>query len=206
MGESLEKTASSRAIAEVHDWWAQLVKPTEAGQPSHRGELAELRRCKDLAEVLFAPAYHRLSYRVRPLGWNDSISLAAVAGLLAHVKGDPGSQQASSPTPVPEEQPATQDIQSKPIKTIAGLCGTPVQPGLGPRVSELRFQRLVKIQELHALYPNLLRVIHLAGERVPVRDLIASVRYWNPRRRSEWTSRYYEALLSREHTHSAQGA
>jgi len=205
MGESLEKSSSSVAIAEVHDWWAQLVKPPEAGQPSHRGELAELRRCKNLAEVLFVPAYHRLSYRVKPLGWKDPISIAAVAGLLAHVKGESGSQRERLDGPESDDQAASQGNHPEPPKTVAGLCGTPVKPGLGPRVSELRFQRLVKIKDLHELYPNLLRVIHLAGERVPVADLITSVRYWN-RQRPEWTSRYYEALLSSEHTPTAQGA
>ncbi|EIC19434.1 type I-E CRISPR-associated protein Cse2/CasB [Thiorhodovibrio frisius] len=200
MGESLKDQNPAKVVDEVLDWWRQLVAPPETGQPSRRGELAELRRAKNLEEVLFVPAYHRLFYRVSAQGWAHGPSVAAIAGLLAHVKGDTAmAGQIPSDATAQEEQ-----RQSKAPDTVAALLAAPVKPGLGPRVSESRFQRLVAIRELPVLYPNLLRIIHLAGDRVPVRDLIQSVRYWNDRQRRDWTFRYYTALLGNEGKAPAQ--
>lgn len=178
-------------VGETYKWWNRLIAPPEPGKPSNRGELAELRRCKTLEEVLFVPAYHRLHYRLRPTGWSDRISIAAVAGLLAHVKGD-------------IEDP----------RSVGAFLAKPTKPGFGPRVSELRFQRFAEIRKLDDLYPALLRIIHLAGDRVPVRDLIDSIRKWDhpswehlPRHpRREWTFHYYSALLEHENFDRAKGA
>jgi len=165
------------AQTEVLEWWKDLIAPTEAGKPSRAGESAALRRCKDLEEVLFVPAYQQLFYRASRAGWKDRIRIAAIAGLLAYVKED-------------VDKPAS----------IGAFLATPKKPGLGPRVSEQRFRRLVAIKDITELYSSLLRVIHLAGDKVPVRDLIHSVRFWSTGERnrisSEWTFRYYDSLIS----------
>jgi len=169
--------------AEIINWWKQLVTPPEKGQPSRRGELAQLRRCRNLEEVFFIPAYQHLFYQVKADHWGHE-RLAAIAGLLANVKE-------SAPEADAADQP----------KTVANILATPTKPGMGPRVSELRFQRLVAIKDIPELYPALRRIIHLAGDRVPVPDLIQSVRYWSEKTRSDWTFRYYDTLLKTEGTH-----
>ena len=205
MGEPAEDSAQPSFVEATLDWWEPLVSPPEPGKPSNRGELAALRRCKNLEEVLFVPAYHRLFYRVSALGWTHRPSVAAVAGLLAHVKGDSTKSAAAAPESMGSEQPAT-DAAPQPARTVAALLATPTRAGLGPRVSELRFQRLVAIRELKELYPNLLRTIHLAGGRVPVEDLIPSVRWWTDQQRRDWVQRYYDTLLQQQPDNRAQGA
>lgn len=201
MGVNTKETNKSAVMDEVQHWWRELVAPPASGQPSHRGELAELRRAKNLEEVLFVPSYHRLFYRLSAHGWAHRLNIAAIAGLLAHVKGDTGAAEQRAP----DSEPEAHQVQSKSGRSFAGFLATPVKAGLGPRVSELRFQRLVAIQELQELYPNLLRIIHLAGDRVPVRDLIESVNYWNDGRRRDWTFHYYTALLETDGKTQTQG-
>jgi CRISPR system Cascade subunit CasB len=204
MGDFAEGIDNKAYVKATLAWWEPLVTRPEPGKPSNRGELAALRRCKNLEEILFVPAYHRLFYRVSALGWKDRLSIAAVAGLLAHVKGD-CSQTAGSTgdQPDPERQRAERHAKP-PVRTVAAVLATPAKPGGGPRVSELRFQRLVAIRDLGELYPNLLRTIYLAGERVPVADLIESVRWWSDKQRRDWIQRYYDTLLQQPDLH-AQG-
>jgi len=82
MGDPAEKTDKPDFVQATMAWWEPLVAPPGIGKPSNRGELAALRRCKSLEELLFVPAYHRLFHRVSPLGWTHRPSVAAVAGLL----------------------------------------------------------------------------------------------------------------------------
>ncbi|WP_295542257.1 type I-E CRISPR-associated protein Cse2/CasB [uncultured Thiohalocapsa sp.] len=206
MGEPTEHTDQLDFVQATLAWWEPLVTPPETGKPSNRGELAALRRCKNLEEVLFVPAYHRLFYQVSALGWKDRPTVAAVAGLLAHVKGDSSQSGGDESEAARGDQPTVEAPVPQLAKTVAALLATPTRAGLGPRVSELRFQRLVAIRELKELYPNLLRTIHLAGDRVPVADLIRSVRYWTDRQRRDWVQRYYDTLLQQRPDNRAQGA
>ena len=206
MGEPAQNETQPNYISETLDWWRPLIAPPESGRPSNRGELASLRRCKNLEEILFVPAYHRLYFRVSPLEWTDRVKVAAVAGLLAHVKSDLEATESPGTTAAVGGGEPTNHDRSKQPATVAALLASPTKPGLGPRVSELRFQRLVKITDLRELYPNLLRVIHLAGERVPVRDLIKSVRWWNEKQRRDWTCRYYDTLLETSPKNQIEGA
>jgi CRISPR type I-E-associated protein CasB/Cse2 len=206
MGDPAEHIDKPDIVRETIAWWEPLVAPPETGKPSNRGELAALRRCKNLEEVLFVPTYHRLFYRVNALGWNDRLAVAAVAGLLSRVKGEYSQLASATPDATDAEGPPTLGQGTKPVTSVAALLATPAKAGLGPRVSELRFQRLVAIRDLNELYPSLLRTIRLAGERVPVGDLIKSVRYWNDRQRRDWFQRYYDTLLQQQPDNRAQGA
>jgi CRISPR system Cascade subunit CasB len=206
MGASAQNDTQRDYISETLDWWRPLVAPPEPGKPSNRGELASLRRCKNLEEILFVPAYHRLYFRVSPLEWTDRVKVAAVAGLLAHVKGDLEATESPDKTAPAGGGEPIKDDRAQQAATVAALLASPTKLGLGPRVSELRFQRLVKITDLRELYPDLLRIIHLAGERVPVRDLIRSVRWWNEKQRRDWTYRYYDTLLDTSPKNQIEGA
>ena len=97
----------------VRQWWDDLN--------NHRGDRAALRRCSNLAEIFFIPAYHRLYHDLAKHGWSDKVGVAAVAGLAAHVKNDAGKHSF-----------AAQMAESK-------------QGGSNARVSGLRFRRLLKI-------------------------------------------------------------
>ncbi len=204
MGEPKNRKPDS-AETEIHDWWKSLTEPVKPGQASQRGELAEIRRCKTLAEIYFATPYQHLFQRVAARGWSNRIRIAAIAGLLAHVKEDTAT--------VTDKQSDTKAdsaaLKPSPRTSIPALFAEPSKPGSGPRVSELRFQRLVANETVEDLYPMLLRVIHLAGNKIPVRDLIQSIRYWGgywgDKKRLDWTFSYYEKLLETENKKSSSG-
>jgi CRISPR system Cascade subunit CasB len=158
----------------VHAWWRDLTRADEPGKPSRRGELAELRRCKTLEEVYFAPAFQALYHRIAAGGWRDKPRLAAVAGVLSHVRAEPE-------TPV-----------------FAQHLARAPQPGDGPPVSEQRFRRLVAYKTLPELFGPLIRVLHLVGDAAPVRNLARGIYGWNDKTRSDWNFRYYDQLLDQD--------
>lgn len=94
------------------------------------------------------------------------------------------------------------------LPLIAGtLCyvehddpGTPVAHSMSmssktgsdrPRVSELRFQRLMRTDEQDELYLSLIRMVRLLGKKVNVKDLAESILFWNERTKKRWASLYY---------------
>ncbi len=90
-------------------WWQSLE--------NNKGTRAELRRCDTPEKVMFHPAFPRLCHRLEPLlgkEWNWQPRLAAVIGLLSHVRSTTGQSLAYQ------------------------MAGNP------PQVSELRFRRLLQ--------------------------------------------------------------
>lgn len=170
-----EGTLDAKPEDIVYDWWSSLTRAQEPGQPSNRGELAELKRCKTLEEVFFSPAFHRLFHRLAHTGWNRRSAVAAVAGVLAHVEKEPDTQRHFS-------------------KHLAA----PRKSADAPLVRELRFRRLISNKEHQELYPALLRILGLTSNTAPVKDLANGVYWWNDRIRSDWTFEYYDALLNRD--------
>jgi CRISPR system Cascade subunit CasB len=164
----------------VYAWWTELTRPDEHGRPSRRGELAELRRCKTLEEVFFAPVFHSLYHRMAPSGWRYRQGLAAVAGVLVHVRNEPEQDR---------RLPFASYLASKPKGRDSSL------------VSEQRFRRLVACKTHPELFSPLLRIVHLASDQVPVKDLARGIYYWNDKTRRDWTFDYYNQLLEQEPNH-----
>ena len=159
----------------VTEWWQEMQPAAEQeGQPNRRGELAELRRCKALAEVLLAPRFHMLRWRLLKAGCgtrNDE-GIAAVAGILARVK------------------------HTTDLKFPAWLAQSKANGE--PRISELRLQRLASCVSLEELFPALIRVLPLADDTAPVASLANDIYHWGDKARQRWTMEYYEALLAEE--------
>lgn len=148
----------------IKTWWQAFE--------DRRGERAQLRRCKNVEEVLFVPYYQNLYWSLsNQSSWkNRRIAIAAVAGLLAHVETN------QSPLILPKQmaQPA----------------------GDNPVVSELRFRRLLKCETHQQLYPTLRRVILMLNRSVDLEQLVDSVYWWNDKTRQDWAFQYYEQLLN----------
>lgn len=142
------------------EWWRKLE--------DNRGDRAELRHCKNLIEVAFTPAYHRLRLELMQYGNVDNEGLALVAGLLSHVK-PPNDGTAKF---------AEQMAQSKNTSESA-------------KVSGLRFRRLLKIKTKDKLFPALIRIISLLGNSANLISLAESVYYWNENTRKKWAFDYY---------------
>ncbi len=162
MAETPAKTRfadNPEAAKILHQWWDDLN--------DHRGDRAALRRCRDLTEIFFIPAYHHLYHDLAKQGWTNKEGVAAVAGLASHVKVD-----AAKPNF------ATQMAESK-------------QGGSNARISGLRFRRLLKIQNREDLYITLTRIIRLLGGTANLNSLADSAYWWNERTRKDWAFDYY---------------
>ncbi|MBI3985315.1 MAG: type I-E CRISPR-associated protein Cse2/CasB [Lentisphaerae bacterium] len=151
-----DKNATWTSI--VLAWWKELE--------NDRGERARLRRCGDVTEVFFCPAFHDLVRRLRTIGGVSRETVAVTAGVLAHVKEN-----------VPAAKVAAQMAEGR---------------GDRAAVSELRFRRLIETKDREALFIPLIRLVALMDGKVNVGDLTEGIRFWGPRARRDWACDYYE--------------
>jgi CRISPR system Cascade subunit CasB len=157
--------------ATVIKWWREMQPASEhEGEPNRRGELAELKRCKTLAEIVLVPHFQVLRRELQAAGYGNLPACAAVAGVLAHVKAHNGEQ------------------------AFAAQLAQPKPKGNTPRVSELRFRRLLKAKPYEELFIDLVRILPLVDHSAPVAQLAQDIYYWGDRTRRDWTFAYYDAL------------
>jgi len=139
------------------DWWRGLADDT--------GGRAALRRAPDITGVVLQPAFQRLHCRLLAAGWSDqpwhNDRLAAVAGLLAHVR--------------------TQAEPSLPKALSAGDK---------PAVSELRFRRLLDAPDVDTLFAGLRRALPLLQHSANVCELANDVVNWGDPVRKRWAYAY----------------
>jgi len=145
------------------EWWIALD-----GDPGGR---AELRRCRSEMEAAMHPAVARFCYRLRPhmaeeRAWEGRVAM--ILGLAAHL--DPH---------------AMEDVLHS-TKTIPERMAQ----GERPRVSELRFRRLLQ-RRRHELYAPMVRLLRLLDHRVGLLDLASTVYYWGDGVRREWAYTYF---------------
>jgi len=158
-----------KLLFQAGDGSASILRLWWEGLEQDRGERAALRRASNPTEVVFSPAYHRLFGQIQQQGFKmRRDSLAAVAGMSAHVKEDTGQGL-----------------------TFAKQMASPKSQGSGAKVSGLRFRRLLAVVQREELYPLLIRVIRLLDGRVNLLDLANSVYWWNEMTRRQWAYDYY---------------
>jgi len=157
MANTLEKQTKDR----LANWWRGLQKPHNSGSR------AELRRAATVDAVIMTPAFQRLcsGFTDEFRSDFDKTRLAAIAGLLAHVKES-----------------------AEPKMEIAKQMAQPA--GAATRVSELRFRRLLQ-RNRSDLFVPMVRVIRLLDHRVSIYDLIESVYYWGDQRKKKWAYAYF---------------
>ncbi len=157
--------------AAVTDWWREMQPASEReGQPNRRGELAELKRCKTLAEIVLVPRFQILRRKLQAAGYGNLPACAAIGGVLAHVETHNGEH------------------------AFATWLVLPKVKGGTPRVSELRFRRLLKAKSHDELFIDLVRILSLADNTAPVAQLAYDIYYWGDQTRCKWTFDYYDAL------------
>jgi len=147
----------------LHQWWVELE--------DDRAARAQLRRAHDITAVSLTPAYQRAYRRMRAAGWDEEGAslrndrLAAVMGLLAHVKtdGDQSPAQAMSINNSGNNQPP---------------------------VSSLRFQRLLESPDLDALFIGLRRVLPLINHQISITALANDILYWGDQVKKNWAYGY----------------
>lgn len=131
----------------------------------NKGARAELRRAHNPAEVVFLSAYHRL-YNKLDVSRIDKEALACVAGLCAHVKENHGAK-------------------------FAEQMGECKQGSKDPKISSLRFRRLLAISNREELYLSMIRIIRQLGGVVNVVDLAQTVYWWNEEKKKKLAYAYY---------------
>jgi len=155
----------------AYEWW-QYYSTDEHNAPSRKGEFANLRRCKTLQEIFFTAQYQNFYRRMVKTDWKSREANAIIAGVLAHVKTEVISDYAD----------------------VASHFARPQDSGEKPVVSEFRFMRLMKIETHEELFPAMIRILHLAGDSAPVKDLIKSLYWWSDNTRREWVFNYFNKL------------
>jgi len=137
------------------------------------GERAELRRAADLSAVIMTRSYQRLRWALlqqKDIKFKDE-ALACVAGLAARVK-------------VSGQGHIAQD-----------MGGSPPGKG-GPRVSELRFKRLLAAKDRSEWYPLMRRTLSLLDDSADLMTLAEAAWWWNDTTRRNWANAYYPAFLN----------
>lgn len=143
-------------------WWQELE--------NDKGGRAELRRAHNLTAVALTAAYQRFYRQALNSGWPESSDpstswrderLAAIVGLLAHVKSNEGRKLA--------------EIMSE---------------GERPAFSVLRFRRLLEAPTLDDVFLSLRRALPIIGHQANVHQIANDLLHWGDKTKKEWAYAY----------------
>lgn len=155
------------------EWWAALE--------ADKGARADLKRAENQLRVAFNPAYHHLLHRLQEagyyLGTDGRERLALLTGLAAHIRQHTDTG-----------------------RSFATQMGSPKPGSEKAAVSELRFRRILAIDDLDDLYTQLRRAINLLDGTANLVDLARALFRWRPIAeqnpydpRKNWAYDYYAA-------------
>lgn len=142
------------------------------GLAEQKGERAELRRCHALVQVVFVPSYHALLSKMTQVGYFDKERLAMIAGVAAHVRIDNPSARMAA-------QLSKQDNGA-------------------PKLSPLRFRRILAITENEELYEAMIRLVQYLKGTVNLCDMAQSIYWWNDNTKKRWAYEYYNDISSKK--------
>jgi CRISPR system Cascade subunit CasB len=150
----------------VVQWWETIKNSS--------GDRAILRRAHSPDEAATTRPFFNLFRTIDEVEFPKNMSnrivtfLPVIAGTLCHVD---------------HNEPAKPVAKSMSMSSKAGSDR--------PRVSEIRFQRLMRTDDRDELYLSLIRMVRLLGKTANVRDLAESILFWNERTKKRWASLYY---------------
>lgn len=140
-------------------WWQ--------GLENDKGGRAELRRAHNVTAVALTAAYQRFYRQALSSGWPEDATpwqnerLAAIAGLLAHVK-------------------------SNDVRKLAVI----MSEGERPAFSVLRFRRLLEAPTLDDVFLSLRRALPIIGHQASVHQIANDLLYWGDKTKKEWAYAY----------------
>lgn len=140
-------------------WWQ--------GLENDKGGRAELRRAHNLTAVALTAAYQRFYRQALNSGWPEDAAswqnerLAAIVGLLAHVKSNDDRKLA--------------EIMSE---------------GERPVFSALRFRRLLEAPTPDEVFLSLRRALPIIGHKANVHQIANDVLYWGDETKKKWAYAY----------------
>ncbi len=147
------------------------------GLEDDRASRAVLRRCATLDAVSLSDAYQHFYRYMLAWGWPENSrewqrdKLAAIAGLVAHVKVEDSNQGDFD------------DTQRLPVR-MSELKGD------RPLVSEIRFRDLLKVETTGDLFVKLRRILPLIDHQAGIEQLAHDVYWWNDNLKKEWAYSY----------------
>ena len=153
------ETALGQALLK---WWQEL--------DNNRGDRAELRRAHDLTAIALTSAYQHLYRTLLSRGWPEENKpennwrnerLAAIAGLLAHVKS----------------------LNERSLPVI-------MSEGERPPFSELRFRRLLESSSIDEVFSSVRRALPLVAYQTDVLELANDVLFWGDDVKKRWAYTY----------------
>jgi CRISPR system Cascade subunit CasB len=145
----------------LENWWREFK--------NNPGDRAALRRCRSAAEVAFVPYFHQLRLDLVKIAYVQPQSLARVVGVLSHVK----------------------DYDESNARSIAQQMAAKKDGSDQARVSDLRFRRLLAIDDADELYGPMIRIIRLLGGGADIPSLADGIYWWNDRTKNTWAYDYY---------------
>lgn len=157
----MKQESQKKRALDYKELWAAIEKWWLALQDMP-GDRAELRRAHSPDEAALTPAYFALLREIRPLGLSMTMQRMRMP-IVAGVLAHVKSNRVT----------------------------VPVARSMGPRISDLRFRRLLKTEDDTELYVMMIRMVRLLDEKVNVQDLAKSLTFWNERTRKEWAYLYY---------------
>ncbi len=158
-------------------WWLKLKEDTASR--------AELRQCNSVEEVIMTPAYQRLCIQLQgqfkeTKYWQERIAI--IAGLASHLKYEHASQ--------------VLEASSQQVEKIAEQLAED-EGGGRPKVSELRFRRLIQ-RNGNELYTPMLRILRMLKGKANLYGLAESVFYWGDNIKKRWAFSYFPKIESRK--------
>jgi CRISPR system Cascade subunit CasB len=145
------------------------------------GDRAALRHCRSPREVAITPAFHWLTRRLEPSGpmSPDQVDrLSLVAGVLSHVM---------------ENKPDA--FEKNIMRSFAVQMARPPQKwgrGTNACVNDLKFRKLLKIEEPDILYTTMIGIVRRLEGSVDMAGLAYGISRWNNQTKKEWAYAYYE--------------
>lgn len=154
------------------DWWDGLKQ--------NKGDRAELRRCKNFKEIQTTSAYQRCYWSMinhfAKEKWKPSKDqMAIIIGLSAHVDDNDTEKK--------NDQQESQQHD---------FFGYQISRGDKPKLSELKFRRLLKIKDRKKLFHFLIQVIRLLEKKVNLLDLLSLAYFWGDQAKTNLAYQYYE--------------
>ncbi len=128
---------------------------------------AQLRRAHDLTAVVLTPAFQRFRHLMIARGLSEQMNddrwdrLGVIAGVLSHLK------------------------QASDCRLPAAMRGEDK-----PKVSELRFRRLLESATLDDLFVGLRRTVPLIDATADPNQLANDIWFWSDRVRKQWAYEY----------------
>jgi len=153
------------------------------GLLANKGDRAELRRCKNLDAIQLTSAFQRSYWKL--------------SGKFSQGNRSPSKEQMgiiiALAAYIDEDAFTYEDGGKLKLEFIGYQMAKPVSSdNKKPKLSELRFRRLLKINDREKLFRILIQTIRLLEKKVNLLDLLSTAYFWGDKTKTKLAYKYYE--------------